>query len=234
MDGSIGACARGRAWRPLVGHAAMALAAAVASETRGADVELSVARDGQRFEVQAQALMRTDLATAWATLTDYPSLPAFVPGIHRVHVVQRAPTAGGERLTVDYEGRFRLLFFVLPTRVRLDIRHAPPLDVRASSLPLPAAGAQDRPPALKGFTGEYHLRAIAPAADGAARVALTHRSDFELAQPLPPVVGPLFAGPALRHVLRRQLEAMAHETERRAAAQAGGAPARHAGQRAGS
>jgi hypothetical protein len=192
-------------------------AAAAASAARGAEVDLSVQRDGQRFHVEAVASMRADARTAWATLTDYAALPRFVPGIHRVDIASRGPAPGGEHLVADFEGRFRLMFFVMPTRVRLDIRHLGASEVQALSLPLP-----DRPgapsAALKDFVGTYHLHPGETAADGSARVRLTYRADMTLAQPLPPLVGPLVAGPALRYVLRRQLLAMALEIERRAGA----------------
>jgi hypothetical protein len=201
-------------------HGWALLLAAAAPFGWAAEVELSVQRDGQRFHVEAVALMRADARTAWTTLTDYPALPRFVPGIHRVDIASRTGVAGGEQLVADFEGRFRLIFFVMPTRVRLDIRHLAAREVRARSLPLPERpGAPSE--ALKDFTGTYHLHAGEVAADGSTRMRLTYRADMTLAQPLPPLVGTLVAGPALRYVLRRQLLAMALEIERRAG---GGVP----------
>jgi len=64
---------------------------------------VQVQRVGERYLVQAQALLEVPPVLAWDTLTDYERLPQFVPDLHRVQVVER----NGSQLTVDYDGQVR-------------------------------------------------------------------------------------------------------------------------------
>ncbi len=183
-------------------------------------IALDVARDGEKFRVTARADMQADASVAWATLTDYERLPQFIPHVTRVRVVARRPRPGGEALTVDYDGVFRLFFLSYPTQVRLDVEHVPFTDVLARlSTPAQPNGS------LRQFDGRYTLT-VRGDRGGSARVRLDYNATFELAQPLPPVLGTLFGTGAVRSMLREQFEALVAEIERRTRARQGLQPAR--------
>lgn len=201
--------------RRLQRSAAAALAAllAILPLTGAADTpaQVEVERDGDRFTVYARAEVAADARTAWETLTDYESLPEFVPGVTRARVLARTPAATGEQLTVEYLGSLRLLFLRVPTAVWLDVRHAPFTEVLAEAAP----PRPDRTPTLKSFRGRYRL-AVIGLRDGVTRVRIEYDAQFELAEPLPPVLGALFGARTVRQAMREQFEAMVVEIERRA------------------
>lgn len=178
---------------------------------------VTVERDGDRFTVAAEAVIDADPRTAWDTLTDYERLPQFIPGIRRTRVLSRDDTADGEQLLVEYAGRFNLLLLMLPTQVWLEVRHAPMKEVLARSVAPPprAPDEAQAAPTLRTFTGRYTLNALDREPAGPPRVRLGYSARFELAEPLPPVIGPIFGAAAVRHALREQFEAMVAEIERR-------------------
>jgi hypothetical protein len=183
---------------------------------------LEVVRDGEQFRVTARADMQADASVAWATLTDYERMPQFIPHIARVQVLSRSPRASGEMLAVAYEGTLKLLFLSIPTAVWLDVEHVPYTDVLARlRAPPPGAAAAS----LKRFSGRYTL-AVVGSRGAAARVRLDYSAEFELAQPLPPVLGALFGTAAVRSPLREQFTALVGEIERRTRARQGLQPAR--------
>jgi hypothetical protein len=183
-----------------------------------ASSSVTVERDGDRFTVAAEAVIDADPRTAWDTLTDYERLPQFIPGIRRARVLSRGTVADGEQLLVEYAGRFNLLLLTLPTQVWLDVRHTPMKEVLARSVapPLRAPDEAQAVPSLRTFTGRYTLTALDREPPGLSRVRLGYSARFELAEPLPPVIGPIFGAAAVRHALREQFEAMVAEIERRA------------------
>lgn len=192
---------------------------------------VTVERDGDRFTVAAEAVIDADPRILWETLTDYERLPQFIPGITRTRVLSRSELADGEQLRVEYAGRFNLLLWMLPTQVWLDVRHTPLKEVVARSIAPPPHTADEvqAVPTLRAFSGRYTLDVLSRAAAGLPRVRLGYRAQFELAEPLPPVIGPIFGTVAVRHALREQFDAMVAEIERRAlrgaatdAARAGG------------
>lgn len=199
----------------------LALLFAAVSPARGAplppatEVALNVEHDGERFHVTARADMAADARVAWYTLTDYERLPAFVPGVERTRVLARVIRAGDERLTVEYAGALRFWIFSVPTRVWLDVHHQPFTEITAraaSGMSPPDGGAQA---SLRSFEGRYTLSTLGGASAGAARVRLDYSARFELAQPLPPLLGSLFVTAAVRLALREQFVAMVAEIERR-------------------
>ncbi len=206
--------------------AAALLVGASASATRASDVptaiQVSVERDGDRFVVAARAELQADARIAWDTLTDYEKLPEFVPGVSRSRVLKREPRAGGgERLVVEYLGRLKLWFFSLPTQVWLDVQHQPFTEVLAQSAAVipgavrPAPGQDDAyAPSLKSFRGRYDLAVVGGKA-GLPRLGLSYSAQFELAEPMPPVLGALFGEAAVRQAVREQFAAMVAEIERR-------------------
>ncbi len=177
-------------------------------------VRLDVERDGERFRVIARADMAADARIAWDTLVDYERLPEFVPSVARTRVLAREARAGGEQLTVEYLGSFKLLFFSVPTRVWLDVQQVPFTDVLARSATRLPRGEAPPAPTLKSFNGRYTL-AVIGGGGGAPRVRFDYDAQFELAEPLPPVIGALFGTAAIRHALREQFVAMVAEIERR-------------------
>jgi hypothetical protein len=178
-------------------------------------VRLDVERDGDRFHVTARADMAADARTAWDTLVDYERLPEFIPGVARTRVLARAARAGGEQLTVEYLGSFKLLFFSVPTQIWLDVQHVPFTDVLARSATRLPRGEAPPAPTLTSFNGRYTLAVVGGAGGGAPRVRFDYDAQFELAEPLPPVIGTLFGTAAIRHALREQFGAMVAEIERR-------------------
>lgn len=184
--------------------AALVLGAGLTARANAPQVE--VERDGDAFTVTASALIDADPRTAWDTIVDYERLPDFVPGLLRVTVVARE----GERLTIDYVGEFQIYFFRVPVRMRLAAQHTPFTQVQAQSTP-PAAGV---PPAtLKDFRARYDLAVVR--VQQRAGVRLDYRARFELAQPLPPVLGALFGTAAVRRTMRAQFEALVAQIEQR-------------------
>lgn len=183
-----------------------------------ASSSVTVERDGDRFTVVAEAVIDADPRTAWEVLTDYERLPQFIPGIRRTRVLSRRTLADGEQLLVEYAGRFNLLLLMLPTQVWLDVRHAPMKEVLARSVAPPPRAPDEAQTVstLRAFTGRYTLNPLDREPAGPQRVRLGYSARFELAEPLPPVIGPIFGAAAVRHALREQFEAMVAEIERRA------------------
>jgi hypothetical protein len=184
-------------------------------------IHLDVERDGDRFRVTARADMAADPRVAWDTLTDYERLPEFVPSVTRTRVLAREARLGGERLTVEYSGTLKLWFFSVPTQVWLDVQHAPFTDVTARDSAKVPARVDGPPPSLKSFDGRYTLAVVGGGSAGAPRVRFDYSAQFELAEPLPPIIGPLFGTAAVRQTLREQFGAMVTEIERRSRARQG-------------
>ena len=234
MSGSWLPCLRGSSGRSIDSSAAtrgrraaaalllaLAAAAAYANPPVPSAIHVEVERDGDRFRVTARADMAADARTAWDTLTDYERLPDFVPGVTRTRILAREARAGGERVAVEYAGTFKLLFFALPTHVWLDVQHVPFTDVLARSAPAPASRRDAPAPTLRSFDGRYTLAVVGGGGRGAPRVRFDYSAQFELAEPLPPVIGALFGTMAVRQTLREQFGAMVAEIERRSRARQG-------------
>jgi hypothetical protein len=197
---------RGRQWRQAI---AALLVLAAAGQAAPSAPRIEVERDGETYTVHASADLAADLSIAWDTLTDYERLPEFVPDIHRVRVLAR----DGNRLTVVFDGGFRLLLFEWPVRMRLVVRHEPYGRVRAQSDPGLIDG---REPTLRSFSGQYTLTVVPVA--GRAGVRLDYDAKFELTESVPTFIDMLFGRPLVRAALRREFEAMLGEIERRQAA----------------
>jgi hypothetical protein len=73
----------------------------------------------------------------------------------------------------------------------------------------------------RAFDGRYTLTVLGGAGAGAPRVRLDYSARFELAEPLPPIIGPLFGTAAVRQTLREQFGATVTEIERRSSARQG-------------
>jgi carbon monoxide dehydrogenase subunit G len=171
-----------------------------------APLQLEVERSGDRFDVRAAVRLAAPPKLVWDTLTDYERLREFMPGVSSSRVVAR----DGNRLTVEHRGEFGLVFLARPVRVRLAVEHRPFTTIVARSLPLLADGSAST---LRDFSGRYELAVVR---DGGVR--LSYDARFELADPLPPVIGYLFGTMAMRRAIRADFEALIREIERRRSA----------------
>ena len=172
---------------------------------------VTVERDGDTFFVRARATVAVDPRVAWETITDYEHMREFLPNIERSKVIARS----GPRMTVEHVGSFPLFFFEVPVRVRLGVVQQPFERVVARSEPGNVDGA---PQTLRSFTGTYDLAVIS--IERRAGVRFDYESQFELAEPLPPIVGDLFGTAMVTKTVRLQFEAMVREMMRRQAARA--------------
>ena len=167
---------------------------------------VSVEREGNTFYVRARASVAVDPRVAWDTLTDYEHMREFLPNIKRSKVIARQ----GTRLTVEHIGHFPLFFFDIPVRVRLAVSQQPYERIVARSESGQVDGA---PQTLRSFSGTYDLTVIT--LERRAGVRLEYESRFELAEPLPPIIGELFGTAMVTKTVRLQFEAMVREMVRR-------------------
>jgi len=167
-----------------------------------------VALDGETYVVRATAQLAVDQRVVWETLTDYERLREFVPGVTRARVLARA----GNELTIEQVGVFSVFFVDLPVQVRLAVQHTPYSLVAARMARSPVDTGEST---LRSFSGRYTLSAVRPLQG--AGVRLDYDAQFQLARPLPVLVGPLFGVSAVRRTMREQFEAMLREIERRQA-----------------
>lgn len=172
---------------------------------------VKVERDGDTFYVNARANVAVDPRVAWDTITDYEHMRDFLPNIERSKVIARQ----GTRLTVEHVGQFPLFFFDIPVRVRLAVTQQPFERVVARSEPGEVDGV---PQTLRSFSGTYDLTVIT--LERRAGIRLEYESRFELADPLPPIVGDLFGTAMVTKTVRLQFEAMVREMVRRQAGRA--------------
>lgn len=175
-------------------------------------VKVQVQRSGRRFDAQAVLDLAADAATVWSTITDYPALPRFMPGIRACRIVERRaqPPAqqGSERLLVEQEGEFRFLLFAQNMKVTLQIEHQPlrVAHARATSFDLGLLKGS----AIEVFEGRYEIDpAGSPRRSG--RVQLHYSAVIGLHLPPPPIIG----SAAVRQNLEAQLRAVAAEVTRR-------------------
>lgn len=172
---------------------------------------VTVERDGDTFFVRARASVPVDPRIAWETLTDYEHMRDFLPNVERSKVIARQ----GPRLTVEHSGQFPLFFFDIPVRVRLGVVQQPYERIVARSEPGEVNGA---PQTLRSFSGRYDLAVIT--LERRAGVRLEYESRFELAEPLPLILGDLFGTAMVTKAVRAQFEAMLREMTRRQAGRA--------------
>lgn len=169
---------------------------------------VAVERDGDTFHVRARASVAVDPRIAWETITDYEHMPGFLPNVERSRIVAR----NGLRMIVEQQGHFPLFFFDIPVRVRLAVQQQPYERVVARS----ESGEVDgEPQTLRSFLGTYDLAVVT--VERRTGVRLEYESRFELAEPLPPIIGDLFGTAMVTKTVRKQFEAMLREMLRRQA-----------------
>lgn len=172
---------------------------------------VAVERDGDTFYVSGRASVAVDPRIVWETITDYERMREFLPNIEHTRVVAR----NGSRVIVECLGFFPLFFFDIPVRVRLAVQQQPYERIVARSEPGEVDGA---PQTLRSFSGSYDLAVVT--VERRAGVRLAYESRFELAEPLPPIIGNLFGTAMVKKTVRTQLEAMLREMQRRQAGRA--------------
>jgi hypothetical protein len=172
-----------------------------------------VTQDAAGYRIDASADLTADQAVVWNTLTDYEKLPQFVPGIHRVRVLESHEQEGRQHLLVEQAGELRFLFFSRRVAVLLDVEQQPRSRVEARALPRPRGGNQGEE-SLNDFEGTYTL---VPIPGG---VRLGYRARFAPEFTLPPILGPW----AVRRTMQAQFEAMLAEIDRRRLALAPNSP----------
>lgn len=118
-------------------------------------VNVVVRRSGKRFDAEAVLDLPATAETIWQTITDYPALPRFMPGIRACRVVDRQPTADGERLRVEQRGEFRFLLFAQSMNVDLEIDHRPLRSAFARATRFDVGLLKTR--ALDVFEGRYEI-----------------------------------------------------------------------------
>lgn len=173
-------------------------------------VEVTVRRSGRTFDAEALLDLPASVDLIWQTITDYPALPSFMPGIRACRVLDRRSEGETEVLSVQQRGEFRFLMFTQSMTVDLQIAHqAPRLAVaRATRFDVGLLKAR----ALDVFEGTYALAPL-PAASGRQRTHLTYTARMVLRVPPPPGIGSV----AIRQNLTAQLQAVAREVARRTA-----------------
>ena len=197
-------------WKRIAALSAALLGVLAAHSTHAAQSlpTVTVERDGDTFYVRARASVAVDPRIAWDTLTDYEHMRDFLPNVERSRVIAR----NGTRLTVEHIGQFPLFFFDIPVRVRLGVVQQPYERIVARSEPGEVDGAAQT---LRSFLGRYDLAVIT--LERRAGVRLEYESRFELAEPLPPILGDLFGTAMVTKTVRLQFEGMVREMVRRQA-----------------
>jgi carbon monoxide dehydrogenase subunit G len=169
-----------------------------------------VVRDAAAYRVDASADLSASAVVAWDALTDYESLPRFMPGIERVRVLSDNEEGGRRRLRVEQSGELHWLLFTQHIGVLLDVVHEPRARVDAVAVPRPGRGDDS---GVKSFEATYTLQPVGQGVRLAYRARIV--PDFHLP--------PFFDGWLLRRTLRAQFDAMLGEIERRRLAAAGAA-----------
>lgn len=157
--------------------------------------ELQVSRDGEMIFIRGQLDLPVPPQVAWATLTDYARFVDFVPDITYSRLL---PDSVHDTRRLELRGENRVVFFRAEYQAVLALQEQ--------------VGERIRFKAVSGnfrqLEGEWHL-----SSNGAGtRIAYYARlvPDFWV----PPLIGPLL----IRYNVRRQLEGMVREMERRAGA----------------
>jgi hypothetical protein len=151
---------------------------------------VTVSRSGPVFEVEAVSRVSANLATAWAVLTGYSGYKDFVPGMTLSRRVSDHP------LLIQQSGEFGLLFFRKRINVLLEVNESPPSRLYFRSL-------------------EGNLRRLETYIDihsEGDQVVILYRSLIEPDFWVPPLIGT----PIVRGAIRRKLDAVAGEIDRRA------------------
>jgi carbon monoxide dehydrogenase subunit G len=152
---------------------------------------VEAARRGEVLEVVCRATLAAPLELIWQTLTDYPRLAEFIPGMRRSRVIERR----GPVAVVEQHGEAGFLFLSFPIEVTLASTERPPHLLEVSLV----RGN------LKRLEGAYRIE---PQGDGRHRLTWTGIVE---AQSMPPLLGEL----VMRANIADQFRGMVREIERR-------------------
>lgn len=180
------------------------------SETVTDTVTVTVRRSGRTFDAEALLDLAAPAALVWQTITDYPALPSFMPGIRACEVLDRRADGSTELLSVRQRGEFRFLVFAQSMTVELQIEHRAPALAVARATRFDVGLLKTR--ALDVFEGRYALSPL-PASAGRPRTHLSYSARMVLRVPPPPGIGSM----AVKQNLSAQLHAVAREVARRVA-----------------
>lgn len=177
------------------------LLAPVAHADDAAPVEVHierVSRDGESFfDVHAVAFVRAPPQQAWRVLTDYERLPDFIPDLVVSRVVSRTP---GEIL-LEQQSRSGFLFLTQSVHMLVRVEEAPPATIDVTLV----SGDMRR------YSGHWELLPLTQGGAEGTRVSFfgTMEPDF--------YVPTLIAQPIVLANVRRMVESVAAEIERRGA-----------------
>jgi ribosome-associated toxin RatA of RatAB toxin-antitoxin module len=91
-----------------------------------APVIVSVASEGSnQFRVDLESSVQAPLASVWKVLTDYDHHAEILPYMSRSRVIAKTSTF----LTVEQEGKIRILFWTFTMRVTQQVTEAPPTEM---------------------------------------------------------------------------------------------------------
>ena len=173
------------------------LCALLAAAARAADeLFVDAVRRGEEFDLRARAVVAAPATLVWQVLTDYESLPRFVPGLSRSVVSLRE----GNRVRLEQTGEARFLLFSYPIEVQLEVLERPTGSVESR-----AVGGN-----VRRMHGRYELQAEARG------TLLVYSGEIVPDFHLPRFIGTA----AVRGMIEQQFTALVEEIERRS----GGAP----------
>jgi len=176
----------------LTAAVAMTLAAGPTQPAIAATVSFNAERRDGALNMQASAVLKTDVGTAWRVLTDYARYVEFVPDLQVSRVVARSGTA----VTVEEAGDAVLGPFRVPLKVTFEIIEFAPNSLRSRAV----AGS------LRSLDSVYELTPVA------AGVRLDYNGRVDPGFGL----GPIEQLAAERNIAR-QFQALADEIERSSA-----------------
>lgn len=161
------------------------------ADVKVTEFNVTAARHGEAFDVEASAEFEAEPAQAWAVLTDYDRLSEFIPGMNASRVVSRQ----GNSVVIDQSGEAGLLFLTFPMQVRLAIEEQPfeRIDSRA------IAGN------FRELSGTYQLQARGP------RLLLRYSGRMTPDFDVPPLIGTIL----VRNLVAKRFRAMVEEIIRR-------------------
>jgi ribosome-associated toxin RatA of RatAB toxin-antitoxin module len=181
--------------------AALAWLGLAAGPAAAATIAVEVSRQADAIRIEASALLRTDIATAWRVLTDYERYVEFIPDLRTSRVVARHD----RMVTVQQSGDAALWFLRIPLDITFEIVEFPPSRLRSRAV----AGS------LRALESTYLLTQETSGVrlDYVGRVA----TGFELFGPIEQF--------AVERNIARQFQALADAIEQRRIAGAGETPA---------
>ena len=179
---------------------ALALLGLVVGPAAAATIAVGVSRHADGIRIEASALLRTDVATAWRVLTDYERYVEFIPDLRMSRVVARRD----RMVTVQQSGDATLWVLRLPLDITFEIAEFPPFRLQSRAV----AGS------LRALESTYLLTQEASGVrlDYTGRVA----TGFELFGPIEQY--------AVERNIARQFQALADAIEQRRDAGNGEAP----------